>query len=425
MRNVLASLQWSIFILAGSIVTPLAVGAAFQLDQGEMVGLLQRTFFVIGMSCLLQGVFGHRLPILEGPAGLWWGVFLIFSTLVTTASEKGGVLQEIELGLMVSGLLFMALSLFGLVGKVRQLFTPAVTGTYLILLVFQLSGVMVKGLLGIGYLTSGIHLSVAALAVLTLLISVLLAYSSRAFLRNYSVLLGLLLGWFLFAGFGLIRSGGLDAKQWFAIPQLWAWGTPRIDPGILLSSITTSFLLLTNLVASIDLVEKAVNTPVQNRYNRSGFVMGINHLLAGLFSTIGCVPNSHSAGFILTTKITERLPFLLGSAVIIVIGFFPGIASFFAGIPTPVAYASVFLPFSNLLIVGLKEVGQAVTYEKSNLVIGFALMFGIGCMFVPPGLLTGLSPILVPVVSNGLIMGVLAAILLEQTLVKPIVKRSH
>ncbi len=414
MKHALASFQWAIFILAGSIVTPLAVGEAFQLDQTKMMGLLQRTFLVIGLCCLLQGLFGHRLPILEGPAGLWWGVFLIFSTLAVTKADKGIVLQQIELGLFISGLLFILLSLLKVVGKVRKLFTPVVTGTYLILLVMQLSGVMVKGLLGVGYLTPGVHVIVALLACATLLVAVLLARSSHSYLKNYSVLLGLVFGWVLFAVFGLTRPQSFTVETLISLPDVWTWGMPQLNPGILLSSLLTSFLLLTNLIASIDLVEKAANQLPQERYNRSGFVMGINHMLSSLFSTVGCVPNSHSAGFILTTRITERLPFLLGSAAIIGASFFPGFAAFFSKIPTPVAYACVFLPFSNILIVGLKEFGEAVQAENSNLIIGFSLMIGVGTMFVSAQLLNGIPSVLVPVVSNGLIMGVLASIALEQ-----------
>ena len=66
------------------------------------------------------------------------------------------------------------------------------------------------------------------------------------------------------------------------------------------------------------------------RFKQAGIITGINQLLGGLFSAIGPVAISGSAGFIATTNIYKRLPFILGSSFIIVVSIFPKITSFFA-----------------------------------------------------------------------------------------------
>lgn len=112
MRLTFSSVQWAVFILATSIVAPLSVGYAFGMSQPEIAGLLQRGFFVFGLTSLLQGMFGHKLPLLEGPAGLWWGVFLMYAGFVSSAGHADVVLRSLELGLLVSGVLFLLLSVF-------------------------------------------------------------------------------------------------------------------------------------------------------------------------------------------------------------------------------------------------------------------------------------------------------------------------
>ena len=101
--------------------------------------------------------------------------------------------------------------------------------------------------------------------------------------------------------------------------------------------IFVTLLLLTNMLASIRVVQKVVSKYEENaasdRFKQAGIITGINQLLGGLFSAIGPVAISGSAGFIATTNIYKRLPFILGSSFIIVVSIFPKITSFFAANP--------------------------------------------------------------------------------------------
>lgn len=71
---VFSTIQWLAFILAGSLVAPLAVGNALHLPPADIAMFMQRTFLLIGVSALLQTLFGHKLPMMEGPAACG-GVF--------------------------------------------------------------------------------------------------------------------------------------------------------------------------------------------------------------------------------------------------------------------------------------------------------------------------------------------------------------
>ena len=148
MRTLLSAIQWMAFIIAGSIVAPIAIADLFQLNNLETTGLVQRTMFVLGISGLLQAMFGHRMPINEGPAGLWWGVFTIYAGLSTTLfSSSFETLQALEGAMIISGVVFFLLSLFKLIDKLAKLFTPVVSGIYLLLLVIQLSGSFLNGMM--------------------------------------------------------------------------------------------------------------------------------------------------------------------------------------------------------------------------------------------------------------------------------------
>lgn len=415
-KNILASFQWMVFILAGTIVTPISVAFAFHLSAPETADLLQRTFFVMGLTSLLQGYFGHKLPLMEGPAGLWWAVFLTYAAIAgTVESSLYQVLSSLELGMLASGVLFLLLSVFNLIQYVRKLFTPTMTGIYLILLVLQLSGPFMVGILGV---EGGNFNGKAAFgAIVTLLLAIILSRSSQQFLRNYSVLVSLIFGWLLFYILGISPSPA-HTESFFSLPGLLVWGTPTFNLSIFITSMLTSLLLLTNLIASISVVKQVVDPEKDINLNRTGFIMGINQLIAGIFSTVGGVPISGSAGFIKTTRIKERLPFLIGSLLIFLLSFFPRIMSVFASIPAAVGYATLFVSISSIAGLGLQTLKTSLQQENKLLVISLAFMAGAGMMLLPAGSLQGLPNVVSSLLSNGLVIGVLFGILLEQFLMR-------
>ncbi|MGP4082755.1 purine/pyrimidine permease [Pseudalkalibacillus sp. R45] len=419
MKGILASLQWFVFILAGSVVAPLTIGAAFGMSVLEISTFVQRTFFVIGIVSLLQAFFGHKKPIVEGPAVLWWGVFLLFAGLGSTISaDVSEVLQSIEMGMLVSGVLFILLSVFRVIEQVKRIFTPIVTGTYFILLVTQISGPFIKGILGVGYFTDEVHGTVAVLGIVTALVTILFATSRRFYLKSYSVLFGIAVGWLLFILFDIEKRIPFNGQSLVSFPEVFVWGTPVFDIGIVVTSAVVTLLLLINFVASIDVVGEVLEDTSDSRYNQAGIVMGISQILSGVFSAIGMVPLSYTAGFILSTRMKERLPFVMGSLLLLILSFFPAITMFFASIPVPVGYASMLLSFSNMLVIGLQAYMKAERDQHSLFIISLSLMIGIGVMFLTPASLAGIHPAFASVLNNGMIVGVLICIILEQAIIR-------
>ncbi|MFC7391812.1 purine/pyrimidine permease [Scopulibacillus cellulosilyticus] len=411
-KNLLSSIQWAVFILAGSIITPISVAAAFHFSPEETSALLQRTFFLVGATSLLQGLFGHKLPLMEGPAGLWWGVFLTYAGVaISSHSSIQGTLTSLELGLLASGLLFILLSCFNLIKYVRKLFTPTITGIYLVLLTIQLSGPFIQGILGIE--GNKMNWKVMLAAVLTLLLSIVFSRSKSRFLQNYSILLSLAIGWILYNLFGL-KTNAPHVSQVFALPKIFVWGWPTFNLSIFITALLTTFLLLTNLLASVDAVKEVTHSNKKINLNMTGFVMGINQIIAGLFSAVGGVAISGSAGFILTTRIKERLPFLVGSAIILVMSFFPIVMNIFASLPDSIGYGTMFISMASIAGLGFKTFKASVNNESKVTVMSIAFMAGAGMMLIPSGALNMLPSTVSSLLTNGLVIGVIIAIILEQ-----------
>jgi xanthine/uracil permease len=417
MHLFLSALQWVAFMVAGSIAAPIAIADLFHLNPVETAGFIQRTIFVLGASSLIQALIGHKLPINEGPAGLWWGVFAIYAGFAGTLySSHIDVLTVLQGGMIVSGVIFFILAATGLLKKLTSLFTPAITFIYLMLLILQLSGSFVKGMLGVNGEQGTLQPLVMAGSVLTILAALYFSSHKIKWIQQYSIILALIAGWIIFVMMGL---GGhvTVSSSWFALPDIFVFGAPSFDTGIVIASVFITFLLTTNMIASIRVTEEVMKSqghPTYERYTKSGFASGTNQLLGGVFSAIGPVPISGAAGFVAATRMYSILPFIAGSALIIVISLVPKVMNIFASLPAPVGYAVTTVIFIKMVGLALEEYQKVKNLESTHFIAGISLIVGVGAMFVPPAAFKDVPVVVASILNNGLILGTVTAILVEQ-----------
>ncbi|MDA2520321.1 purine/pyrimidine permease, partial [Bacillus cereus] len=117
-------LQWFVFLLANTIALPIIIGGIFHLSIEDISTLMHRTFLVVGISSFIQAWFGHRYPIADGPAGSWVSIFVILGQVAMHQGQSAkDVLQLLEGGLIIAGILLFVLGITGLVHRILRLFT--------------------------------------------------------------------------------------------------------------------------------------------------------------------------------------------------------------------------------------------------------------------------------------------------------------
>lgn len=413
-RTVLYAAQWLFFTLANSAVVPVVVGGALGLDRAGVAALVQRTFFFQGLASFWQVVAGHRLPIIEGPSGMWWGIFITLAALAPGLGKPLYVLRtDLELGVMTAGAVVLLTGVSGLVGRARQLFTPPVTGSVLVLLGIQLSGTFVKGMLGLG---GGGQVEGRACLVSLVVVTVVLLVNlkARGFLKSLAVLAGIAAGWLAAVLAGLAGGVEWDSGRFIVLPELFAWGPPTFDSGVVLACVLTGLLVLSNLAASIMAMEKALGVELPpDTYNRGVSLTGVADILAGAGATVGFVPYSAGAAMVGITKVASRLPFALFALALAVLGLMPPVAALLASIPEPAGYSVLLASFCQMVVFGLKDYARMTLDERDSFVVGLTLLFGTGVMFLPPGVLAGLPSLVRYILGNGFLCGMLLCLLLE------------
>jgi len=414
-RTVVYALQWLIFTLANSAVVPLVVGRALGLDAAGIAGLAQRTLFFSGLASLLQVLVGHRLPIMEGSSGMWWGVFISLAALAPGLGKPLPLLRtDLEMGVIIAGLVLVLVGSSRVIGGALRLFTPAVTGSVLILLGLQLSGTFVNGMLGLGAGASTVNYRAVFLSLVVAAVVLWAGLQGRPLLRSLAVLAGIAVGWLLALPLGMAPPAPWQGAGLFRWPQLFAWGRPTFDGGIVITCVFTGLLVLSNLVASILAMEKTIGREASRPvYDRGVALTGVADILAGAGATVGFVPLSLGAAMVGMTGVASRLPFILFALLMALLGLLPTVGALLSAIPVPVGYTVLMVSFCQMIGFGLRDFLQLDLDNRDFYVLGLTLLFGTGTMFIPPAALAGLPALLRYLLGNGFIAGMLLCILLE------------
>ncbi|MFJ7971714.1 purine/pyrimidine permease [Psychrobacillus sp. NPDC096389] len=417
-NGTLSTFQWFIFLLANAIALPIVIGGAFGLSIDEITSLMQRVFFIVGISSFLQGFIGHRLPLADGPAGSWVSIFVMLGAIAIQQTGDPQTALPLLMGaVFFAGILLIVLGISGLVQKILFLFSPLVTGTFLLLLALQLSGVFLEGMLATKGDSAVPDYGMAAIAFFVFILVILLSNKGKGWVKSYAVLIGILAGWLIALVLGKASISTQTHSALFQVPELFAWGLPKLNAGMIVTAILFSFLLISNTIAAVTAVRQSLGNDTKNfesTINRSLFAGGISHILASGFSSLVVVPLPVTAGFLQMTGEKKIQPFLFASIALAVLALIPSIVHVLSLLPGPIANAALMASFINMIAIALTSLTKEILDQRRLSILGITLLISMGIMFLPTGLFSTLPAVIQDIVSNGLLVGTILVILLEQ-----------
>lgn len=411
------TVQWFVFLLASSVAMPIVIGAIYQMDFIEVSGLMQRSFFAIGVASLLQVLFGHKLPIMEGPAGIW---ISIFSVMAVTGLQNGNsladTLRSLETLMLLTGLFLFLFGFLKLAQKILPVFTPLVTGTFFLLLTVQLSGTFLGGMLGLQGDSNTIQLTEAILAFITFFTILGLSTFAKGWLSSYAVFIGIVIGW---VGYAIVigTENHPGNVSWFSFPELFAFGTPIFDISLIPIAFFTAVIVISNTVASIVAANQILGRQPKDsntEINKGTMFSGISHGLAGGFAGIANVPLATTSGFMALTGQKRRKPFVYATILLIIFTFFPPVISLISSLPGPIANAAIMASFVQLVGLAVKNLTSVKLDSRKITILGVSYLIGMGIMFLPTEVFADLPMIVQNVMGNGLIVGTGLVIIIEQ-----------
>ncbi|MCM3741293.1 uracil/xanthine transporter [Oceanobacillus luteolus] len=421
MDNWLGGLQWLMYIFVNTVVVPITIGAAFELSQEQIVSTMQFSFILGGIACLLQVFIGHGRPIMDGPSGLWWGVIIALSSMSVAQgipiAEVGG---SIAVGVIITGVLTILVGITGFGYYLEKLFNPSVMGVFMLLFGVSLCINFVKGMLGIPYggqvgdISIKIGPSILAIAIAALVLILTIKGSNK--IAQYSMLIGIVIGWPLFALLFSAESqlGGGEVPSTLKV-FLFPTGEIAWNIGIIATVIVTGILNLSKQYGSIkgtDIIY--TDTPSTAKHYRNSFsITGVMTILSGVLGLVPYSPFVSSIGFIQQTKIYERMPFIFGSVMFFILGIIPQVGYFFTLLPLSIGSAVLFVSYVALFGSAMDWFKQTKFNNTNIYRAAMPAFIGLVLMALPPESFGSLPDYLQPLLSNGLLMGTTISIIME------------
>lgn len=416
--NWISGLQWLFFIFTNIIVIPITVGAAFELSQETIVSLLQLSFIVTGLACIIQAVFGHYRAIMEGQSGLWWGVILILANAAVAQGMPLNILGgSIAVGIIISGILTILIGIAGLGPVIAKLFNEGVMGVFMFLFAAQLVGIFMKGMLGIpfGSATGEVNIdpAISLLSIAVALLVIIISIKGSESVRKYALLIGIIIGWIAYAvifGSESVVSGQTKAFSY----ELFPFGGPAWDLGIILTVVLTGLLNTANTFGALKGTDRVYGKDTTSKQYRNSFtITGLLTSFSGVFGLVPYSPYVSSIGFLNQTGIYNRMPFILGGFMFFMMGAIPSVGAFFSTLPLSVGSAVLFVSYLQIL-VSSRNFFNHVKWNMRNVYrSAIPLFVGIIIMTMPAYYFNSLPEIIRPLLSNGLIMGITLVLILE------------
>ncbi len=401
--TLLYGLQWWIVCLPNVLITGLIVARMhFPADAAMQTLYLQKLFGLMGAVMLVQVLWGHRLPLVVGPAAI-----LLVGISASAAPDSAALHTAILLG----GAALLLLACSGLLARLRLVFTPRIVAVVLMLIAFSLAPVMLRLIGGAG--NAGSPAFNAAFALLLLLALLALNTVLRGIWKSLTVPLGLAGGsaaYFFLTGAPLLPGAG-GAAEGFALLTAF-----HFDGGTVLAFLFCYLALVINELGSIESIAQLINVQDrQSRIRRGTGVQGLANMAAGGLGLIGCVDYSLSAGVIAATGCASRYPLVPAGIGLMLCAFFPDIIRLLGCIPPVIMGALlVYLMAAQLSSgLGLLAAKGGVTDFNSGLTVALPLMIGLLTAFTPDSVTAGYPALLRPIAGNGFVMGVIAVLVLE------------
>lgn len=379
-------------------ITMIAGAAKVPVTGAELGMLLQNAMFAAGIATMIQlyplWKIGSRLPVVMG-------VSFTFVTVLSTISANYGYPAVIG-AVLIGGLFEGTLGLFAKYW--RKIISPIVAASVVTAIGFSLFTVGARSFGG-GYATDFGSMSNLLLGLITLATCLLWNMFAKGYLKQLSVLAGLIVGYVvaIFMGkvdLSMIMSGGI-----IALPHLLPI-KPEFHAGAIMSACIIFMVSAAETIGDTSaLVAGGLGRDITGEEISGSLACdGYGSFISGLF---GCPPVtsfSQNVGLVAMTKVVNRFTIMTGAAAMILAGLFPPIGNFFASLPLSVLGGCTIMMFGTILTSGMQMIANCGFSQRNITIVAMALSIGIGFTTTSEsGIWAGFSPVVQSVFSANVV----------------------
>ncbi len=334
-------------------------------------------FKVNPATCLLMNGVGTLiyLAVAKGRIPAYLGSSFAFLSPVFAVLASGLSYSAAQGGFIVFGLIFILLSQvvrFAGTRWIEVIFPPAAMGAIVAIIGLELAPVATN-MAGLTASSTPLGMSVKlalTVSLSTLAVTILASVLLRGFMAVIPVLLGVIAGYVLSLGLGVVDFEAVRLAPWFQVPTLYA---PIFNVQAILIILPATLVVLAEHVGHLVVTGNIVGKDLVKDpgLHRSLLGDGISNVLSGL---VGATPNTtygENIGVMAITKVYS-VWVIAGTAIIAIVVSFSGkLAAIIRSIPVPVMGGVCMLLFGVIAAAGIRMlIEKKVDYTKSrNLIL--------------------------------------------------------
>ena len=396
---ILYSVQW--FVLAVAVVvTSVFVAEGTPADK---LFYAQKMFAVMGIAGLVQIIWGHRLPLVVGPAAV---------LLVGVLSAKGAESNAIYSSIAIGGVLISLMTIGGMMRYVQRLFTPRIIVVILMLIAFTLTPTIANKLVFAPHATHDQNIFGLIFAIVGVIGMVVLNRKLRGVAKSLVIPIALIVGSVAYyAMFALPeKTASAASMESLVISDI------TIDWSLIIAFVICYVALLINDIGSIESLGAMLGSDnMDKRMKRGVRVTGAMNIVAGAMGVLGPVNYSMSPGVIASTGCAARRALIPATVMLALCALSPDLVWVLTSIPNPVIGVILLFLMGTQLAASFEMLQSSKSAETfaDALTLGLPLMVAMLFQMMPAGIAPA---VMQPLLGNGFAMGVVTVIIMEHVI---------
>ncbi|TQP74833.1 uracil-xanthine permease family protein [Vibrio cholerae] len=431
-QTLFAALQHLLAMFVAVITPSLIICQSLGVPADQTNTIISMSLFASGLSSFIQirtfGPIGSGLLSIQGTSFNFLGP-IIGAGLVLKA---GGASIETMMA-AIFGTILVASSAEILLSRVLQfaqrVITPLVSGIVVTLIGLTLVQVGLISMGG-GYAAmadgSFGSLDKLALAGTVLAIIVLLNRAHNPYVRVASIVIAMLVGYVMAYLMGMVNTDNLAETQLIALPIPMQYGLGfdwSLFIPLVLIFLITALEAIGDITATSEVSGEPVKGPVYMKRIKGGVLAdGLNSALAAVFNSFPNSTFSQNNGVILLTGVASRYVGYFIAGMLVLLGLFPGVASFVQLIPEPVLGGATIVMFGTIAAAGVRIISRVDLDRRAILIMALSFSMGLG-IAQKPEILQFMPEFIKNLFSSGVAAGGITAIVLN--LLLPEVRRDE
>ncbi|WP_053054685.1 uracil-xanthine permease family protein, partial [Vibrio cholerae] len=421
-QTLFAALQHLLAMFVAVITPSLIICQSLGVPADQTNTIISMSLFASGLSSFIQirtfGPIGSGLLSIQGTSFNFLGP-IIGAGL---ALKAGGADIETMMA-AIFGTILVASSAEILLSRVLQfaqrIITPLVSGIVVTLIGLTLVQVGLISMGG-GYAAmadgSFGSLDKLALAGTVLAIIVLLNRAHNPYVRVASIVIAMLVGYVMAYLMGMVNTDNLAETQFIALPIPMQYGLGfdwSLFIPLVLIFLITALEAIGDITATSEVSGEPVKGPVYMKRIKGGVLAdGLNSALAAVFNSFPNSTFSQNNGVILLTGVASRYVGYFIAGMLVLLGLFPGVASFVQLIPEPVLGGATIVMFGTIAAAGVRIISRVDLDRRAILIMALSFSMGLG-IAQKPEILQFMPEFIKNLFSSGVAAGGITAIVLN------------